>query len=55
MKASPGLKGAVKDAVEAIAGAIAPKSVSQRKPKVDLAVSDAERLRGAQTTDSNNP
>jgi len=49
----PGLKGAFADAVEAIAGVTAPRSVVQRKVKIEESV-DPDRYRRNQTTDSNN-
>lgn len=58
--ASPGITGAIKDAVEAVAQYTAPKSVSQRKAKVDTSVDDATgadtvgRMKQAQSTDRDN-
>lgn len=61
--ASPGLSGAIKDAVGAIADAVAPRSITQRKAKVDTAVDaqtgqhsdqDLARMRRGQSTDYDN-
>lgn len=39
--ASPGIVGAIKDAVGALGKATAPKSITQRKSRIDQAVEDA--------------
>jgi hypothetical protein len=60
---SPGLSGAIKDAVSAVASYVAPKSITQRRAKVDQTVDDSDgshsgdylaRAREGQSTDSNN-
>jgi hypothetical protein len=53
--ASPGLGGALKDAIGAVAGAVAPKSVTQIKQR-QQAREDAAlgRMRQGQSTDSQN-
>lgn len=57
---TPGIAGAIKDAIGAVAGAIAPKSVTQRKASVDNTVDQATgddtlgRQRQAQSTDRDN-
>jgi hypothetical protein len=60
---SPGVSGAIRDAVSAVADYVAPRSVSRRKATVDKAVSDNDgshsedylsRARDGQSTDSNN-
>lgn len=53
---SPGVKGAIKDAVKAVSEAVAPRSVTQRKARVNQSVDDATigRMRRGQSTDSNN-
>lgn len=53
---SPGVSGAIKDAVAAVAGATAPKSVTQRRARIDTSADDAVlgRMRDGQSTDSNN-
>lgn len=59
---SPGISGAIKDAISAVAGAIAPKSITQRKPKIDQTVDQAStgdddsigRMKQAQSTDRDN-
>lgn len=53
---SPGISGAIKDAVAAVAEAVAPKSITQRKASMDQSIDDATigRMRAAQSTDSNN-
>lgn len=58
---SPGVGGAIKDAVGAIAQAVAPKSITQRRSIVDSAVSSAAgaddptgRMRSAQSSDRDN-
>ncbi len=53
---SPGVSGAIRDAVSAVAQAVAPRSITRRKQTVDSAVSDADlgRMRNGQSTDSNN-
>jgi len=52
---SPGLKGALKDAIGAIAQAAAPKSITQRRARLQ-SQEDAVlgRMREGQSTDSNN-
>jgi hypothetical protein len=55
--ASPGVAGAIKDAIEAISKYVAPKSVTERKSRVDAAVdsaTDYDRMRQGQSSDSNN-
>lgn len=58
--ASPGISGAIKDAISAVAGAVAPKSITQRKSAIDNSVSSAEgddtvgRMKQAQSTDRDN-
>ena len=39
--ASPGVSGAIKDAIGAVAKAAAPKSVTQRRSKINQAIEDA--------------
>ena len=52
---SPGVSGAIKDAIGALAGALAPKSITQRKPKINQAVEDAQQSsQSPQTTDLGN-
>lgn len=60
---SPGLSGAIRDAVSAVADYVAPRSITRRKATVDQAVSDSDgshssdylaRAREGQSTDSNN-
>lgn len=57
---SPGISGAIKDAIAAVAGAVAPKSVTQRKSAVDSAVDAAQgndtvgRMKQAQSSDRDN-
>lgn len=58
---SPGVSGAISDAVGAIAQAVAPKSITQRRSAVDSAVSSAAgdddptgRMRSAQSSDRDN-
>lgn len=53
---SPGVGGAIKDAIAAVAGATAPKSVTQRKSRINQSADDAVlgRMREGQSTDSNN-
>lgn len=41
--ASPGIGGAIKDFVGSLSKASAPKSVTQRKTKIDQAVEDASK------------
>jgi hypothetical protein len=41
-QASPGIGGAISDAIKALAMAFAPKSITQRKPAVDQAVAQAD-------------
>lgn len=54
-QASPGLSGAIKDAIGAVAKAVAPKSLTQFDPNVDKHVDDATgRMRQAQSTDRDN-
>lgn len=50
--ASPGISGAIKDAVGAIAGAVAPKSITQRKQRIEGAIN--EDSGSPQTTDLGN-
>lgn len=58
--ASPGLSGAIKDAVGAIANYVAPRSIVNRKAAVDAAVDDSgdsdrrARQRTGQSSDSSN-
>jgi len=47
--ASPGISGAIKDAVAAVSNAVAPKSITQRKQRIDGAVEQASD--SPQTTD----
>ena len=42
-QASPGVSGAILDAIKAIAGALAPKGLTQRKATIDNAVDDASK------------
>jgi hypothetical protein len=57
---SPGISGAIKDAIAAVAGAVAPKSITQRKAAIDTAVDSAQgddsigRMKQAQSTDRDN-
>jgi hypothetical protein len=57
---SPGISGAIKDAVAAVANAVAPRSITQRKTAVDSAVDSANgddttgRMKQAQSTDRDN-
>lgn len=57
---SPGISGAIKDAVSAVASAFAPKSITQRSAKVDQTVNQSQgddtlgRQRQAQSTDRDN-
>ena len=60
---SPGLSGAIKDAVSAVANYVAPQSITKRKAKIDQTVADSDsshsedylaRAREGQSTDSNN-
>jgi hypothetical protein len=57
---SPGISGAIKDAIAAVAGAVAPKSITQRRPKVEQAVDQSQgddslgRMKQAQSTDRDN-
>lgn len=41
---SPGVGGAIKDAVAALSGALAPRSIVQRKKKIDSTVDKATGL-----------
>lgn len=41
MKASPGVIGAIRDAIDAVAKFAGPKAITQRRQKVDQAVDDA--------------
>lgn len=61
--ASPGLSGAIKDAVSAVADYVAPRSITQRKQKINQAVDDGsqqhsddylQRARVGQSSDSSN-
>lgn len=54
LPASPGVAGALKDALGAIAQAVAPKSVTQRKAKINEGAGDYERYSSNQTTDKHN-
>lgn len=47
-QASPGIGGAISDAIKALAMAFAPKALTQRKPKIDQAVADADPTLGNQ-------
>jgi len=40
-KPSPGVGGAINDAIGALASSFGPKAITQRKSKVDTAVNDA--------------
>lgn len=53
---SPGVSGAIRDAVSAVADAVAPRPIRNRKANVDSSVDDATigRMREGQSTDSNN-
>ena len=53
---SPGVSGAIRDAVSAVADAGAPRSVTRRKATLNSAENDADlgRMREGQSTDSNN-
>lgn len=57
---SPGLSGAIKDAVAAIAKTYGPKSITQRGAKIDQGVESNDgsdpsgRMRQAQSTDRDN-
>lgn len=52
---SPGVSGALKDAVSAVADYVAPRSVSRRKQTVSSQEEDATgRMRDAQTSDRAN-
>lgn len=58
---SPGLSGAIKDAVSAVADYVAPRSIVQRKQKINQAVDDGthtddylQRARVGQSSDSSN-
>lgn len=58
---SPGLSGAIKDAIAAVVRSTAPKSLTQRGPAVDAAVAASDgsddptgRMRSAQSTDRDN-
>lgn len=57
---SPGITGAIKDAISAVASATAPRVVRQRSTDVDSAVDDATgddtvgRMKQAQSTDRDN-
>lgn len=54
---SPGVSGAIKDAIEAISKYVAPKAITERKGRIDTAVDSAqdyERMRQGQSSDSNN-
>jgi len=54
---SPGIAGAIKDAVSAVASAVAPRSIVQRKANIDAGVDDSDsigRQRQAQSTDRDN-
>lgn len=58
---SPGLSGAIKDAISAVANYVAPKSITQRRAKADadVAANDGSddptgRMRNAQSSDRDN-
>lgn len=53
---SPGISGAIKDAISAVASAVAPKSVTQIKARNDAAEDEAGvgRMKQAQSTDRDN-
>lgn len=59
---SPGLSGAIKDAVSAVADYVAPRSVVQRKKKIDQGSDDGsshsddylQRARVGQSSDASN-
>ena len=53
-KASPGFTGAVKDAVKAVAEYAGKNSITERPKRIQREVDSYERMRNAQTTDSNN-
>lgn len=48
---SPGVSGAIKDAIAALAQALAPKSITQRKAKVDQAVAQGSGAAGGSLGD----
>lgn len=53
--ASPGISGAIKDAVSAVADYVAPRSVTRRKPTLATQEDDSTgRMRAAQTSDRDN-
>lgn len=57
---SPGISGAIKDAISAVAHAVAPKSITQRQASIDSSVDSATgddtvgRMKQAQSTDRDN-
>jgi hypothetical protein len=52
---SPGVSGAIKDALKAVSDYVAPKSITQRKAKIEQGVDESlGRMREGQSTDSNN-
>jgi len=51
--ASPGVAGALKDAMGALAAAVAPKSITQHKAHIEDQV-EPDRYRRNQQTDSSN-
>jgi len=53
--ASPGLAGAIKDVISSTASYIAPRSIKERKVRLQDAEDEAMgRMREGQSTDSNN-
>lgn len=58
--ASPGLSGAIKDAVSAVSNYVAPRSIVQRKQNIDQTVDGThtddylQRARVGQSSDSSN-
>lgn len=51
-QATPGFGGALLDAIRAMAGAVAPKSITQRKAKINQAIDQPSQ--SPQTTDLGN-
>lgn len=53
--ASPGISGAIRDAVSAVADYVAPRSVTRRKPTLASQEDDTVgRMRSAQSSDRDN-
>lgn len=53
--ASPGISGAIKDAVSAVADYVAPRSVTRRKKTLEAQEDDTVgRMRSAQSSDRDN-